>query len=148
MGYQATADGFNPKFTGQMRDGETGLYYLRARYYSPAQGRFTGADPENAGARMGDPQSWNGYAYVGNDPLNYTDPTGEGIFGLIGGIVGRIFGGALGTSYRAFPVECWRPQSQFDSLASFTFNVGGAALNDSTLLDNINGGKTVEEGPH
>ena len=40
-GYQATADGFNPKFTGQQRDPESLLDYYHARYYAPYQGRMT-----------------------------------------------------------------------------------------------------------
>jgi RHS repeat-associated protein len=81
-GYGST-NGIRQRFTGQEWDSETGLYYFNARYYSPEQGRFTGVDPGNAGAVMGDPQSWNGYAYVTNNPLSYTDPSGEGLFGTI-----------------------------------------------------------------
>lgn len=40
------------------------------------QGRFTSSDPDNAGADQIDPQSWNGYTYVGNMPLTSTDPLG------------------------------------------------------------------------
>lgn len=47
-----------------------------ARYYSPAQGRFTSPDPENARADAADPQTWNMYAYV-NNSVNLTDPTGQ-----------------------------------------------------------------------
>jgi len=66
------------KFTGQMRDGESGLDYFGARYYSAAQGRFLSPDPENAGALEEMPQSWHGYAYVMNNPMAYVDPTGLG----------------------------------------------------------------------
>lgn len=99
MGYQAGPDGFGPKFTGQYRDTLpdgtlTGYDYFNARYYSPAQGRFTSPDPGNAGADVGDPQSWNGYAYVGNNPVNVTDPSGESwitaVFGAIGFIAGAV----------------------------------------------------------
>ena len=41
------------KFTGKERDVETGLDYFEARYFSSSQGRFTGPDPENVGAKPG-----------------------------------------------------------------------------------------------
>jgi RHS repeat-associated protein len=74
LGY--TGDGTRQKFTQKERDNETGLDYFLARYYSSTQGRFTSADPEDAGAEEGEPQSWNGYAYVGNSPLTSTDSFG------------------------------------------------------------------------
>ena len=57
------------KFTGKERDAESGLDYFEARYMSAAQGRFMSPDPENAGAFAGNPQSWNAYSYVVNNPL-------------------------------------------------------------------------------
>ena len=99
MGYQSAPDGFNPKFTGQYRDTENFLDYFRARYHSPQQGRFVSVDPENAGAAVANPQTWNGYAYVGNNPLNITDPNGESwitaLFGAVGFIGGAFSGGTL-----------------------------------------------------
>ena len=74
--------------------GATGLDYFNARYYSPAQGRFTSPDPGNAGANPADPQTWNMYAYVNNNPVNLTDPTGKGIWSTLGGI-----GAGIGTFF-------------------------------------------------
>jgi RHS repeat-associated protein len=59
------------KYTGRQAD-TSGLYYLRARYYSPAQQRFINADP--MGFNGGDV---NVYSYVHNSPTNLTDPSGE-----------------------------------------------------------------------
>lgn len=59
------------------RDVETGLDYFLARYCSSIQGRFTSTDPENTGANLGVPQSWNGYAETGGNPLTFTDPDGR-----------------------------------------------------------------------
>jgi RHS repeat-associated protein len=57
------------EYAGQYLDSETGFYYLRARYYDPATGQFTSRDP--LAAVTSEP-----YAYVNDDPLNGTDPTG------------------------------------------------------------------------
>jgi len=65
-------------FTGKERDAETGLDYFGARYFSGAQGRFTSPDKPFADQRAQDPQSWNLYSYVRNNPLRYVDETGQG----------------------------------------------------------------------
>ena len=75
MGFSAS-DGIRKKFTGYERDTETGLDFAQARYYSNTQARFTSPDPLAASASAVNPQSWNRYAYVGNNPLIMTDPTG------------------------------------------------------------------------
>ena len=70
-------------YTGQRIDPETnGLYYYRARMYHPLWGRFMQPDPlgtltdvpESSVAGTGN--RFNFYTYVGNDPLNGTDPSG------------------------------------------------------------------------
>jgi len=58
-------------FTGRRFDKESGLYHYRARTYSAELGRFLQMDPIKFDA--GDP---NIFRYVGNDPLNWTDPMG------------------------------------------------------------------------
>ncbi|MFN7646103.1 MAG: RHS repeat domain-containing protein [Acidobacteriota bacterium] len=65
------------RYTGKERDGETGLDYFGARYMSAAQGRFTGPDAPFMDQHENDPQSWNLYSYVRNNPLIFTDPTGN-----------------------------------------------------------------------
>ena len=65
------------KFTGKERDNESGLDYFGARYNFSQYGRFMSADPFTVTpARVADPQQLNLYAYVRNNPLNHTDPTG------------------------------------------------------------------------
>ncbi|MCC6627692.1 MAG: hypothetical protein IT340_09855 [Chloroflexi bacterium] len=61
-------------YTGEQQDAETGLIYLRARLYDPATGRFLQRDPYAGLA--GSPLSLHRYAYVQNNPVNATDPTG------------------------------------------------------------------------
>ncbi len=61
-------------FQGQQLDSESSLYYMRARYYDPMQGRFISKDPVKGYLTI--PQTQNGYSYVGNNPINYSDPSG------------------------------------------------------------------------
>jgi RHS repeat-associated protein len=60
------------RYTGRDFDSETGLYYYRARYYDPTTGRFLSEDP--IGFMGGDV---NLYAYVVNNPVNLSDPSGN-----------------------------------------------------------------------
>jgi RHS repeat-associated protein len=62
-------------FTGEQADGELGLVFLRARYYDPAVGRFITIDPTWDG-RMARIQR---YTYGLNNPIIYTDPSGEAV---------------------------------------------------------------------
>jgi RHS repeat-associated protein len=71
-------DKVRQKFTSYERDNETELDFGQARYYSSKLGRFYSVDPENyqAFSDISNPQSWNAYAYVNNNPCKYADPTG------------------------------------------------------------------------
>ena len=88
-------------FTGQNQDlGATDLYDFPNREHSAIEGRWVSPDP--AGLDAVDPtmpQSWNRYAYVGNNPLGYTDPSGLFIEaagpGSAAGPIGTIIGGLI-----------------------------------------------------
>jgi RHS repeat-associated protein len=69
----STADN-REKFGTYMRD-SSGQDYADQRYYNVGTGRFGTADP-STGSRAADPGSWNKYAYVGGDPINFTDRHG------------------------------------------------------------------------
>jgi RHS repeat-associated protein len=59
-------------FQGQRYDSDTGLYYMKYRYYNPKLGRFLQSDPVGYAAGL------NMYNFVGNSPLLFTDPLGLG----------------------------------------------------------------------
>jgi RHS repeat-associated protein len=65
-----------PFLTLKERDVETGLDYFLARYYASTQGRFTSPDPTLLSVNGFNPQTWNRYTYVLNNPLAYVDPLG------------------------------------------------------------------------
>lgn len=89
------------KFTGHERefngDVRRDLDYMMARYYAPGRGRFLSTDPgRDWDAEQ--PQSWNLYAYVRNNPVNRVDPNGRQVRsdspanhcrGVSGGACGR-----------------------------------------------------------
>jgi RHS repeat-associated protein len=84
-------------YTGREQDNETGLDYYRARYYDSVVGRFISEDPIGFGA--GDA---NLYRYVGNSPVNGTDPSGRQTSTdnpILDGII--IFGTAVGAGIGA-----------------------------------------------
>jgi RHS repeat-associated protein len=101
-------------------DADTGLYYLRARYYDPEIGRFLGQDPIPA---------VNLYAYVGNNPVNYVDPSGLCHRRLGYDQVCRRLHDKEGSS---FSVEC--PYSHFVIINGACVPLSSCPLNVNVLL--------------
>ena len=69
---------------GHVQDDESGLLYMRARYYEPWTGRFVSEDPARSGA--------NWYVYAKSNPISFVDDTGtvalSGVFAFAGFIIG------------------------------------------------------------
>lgn len=87
---------FDPSYTGQRYDIETGLYYYQSRYYDPMLGRFI--QPDTVIQDGKDLQAYNRYAYVRNNPLKYVDPSGHfwGWFKkYLGAFIGALITAAL-----------------------------------------------------
>ena len=82
---EQSASDTNPfRYCGEYYDAETGTYYLRARYYDPAIGRFTQMDNVlyvfhefSNGSQVADPLSLNLYTYCAANPIQYQDPSGN-----------------------------------------------------------------------
>ena len=78
----------NLRFTSYRHDPVIGKYFAQARFYDSTQGRMLGKDPIKRGL--------NPYPYCDNDPVDYTDPTGE-ILNILGSAaIGGLLGGVSG----------------------------------------------------
>jgi RHS repeat-associated protein len=78
FGHTLTTSGTTPNnylYRGEEYDSDLGLYYLRARYYNPATGRFLSRDPEDG--KSVDPKTLHKYLYASGDPVNGIDPRGR-----------------------------------------------------------------------
>ncbi len=81
----------NLLYAGEQWDTALRMYYLRARYYDPANGRFNALDPFAGNSQ--DPISLHKYLYCHADPINYVDLSGYNEFsitGLMGNIIARV----------------------------------------------------------
>ena len=84
------------RYRGYVFDEETGLYYLRSRFYSPSINRFTNCDSEfdaNSGLLCA-----SQYIYCANNPIVFMDELGKGLiiacvigFGVLGAIIGGVY---------------------------------------------------------
>jgi len=81
-------------FAGGIYDAATGLVRFGARDYDPSVGRWTAKDPIRWAGKQA-----NLYVYVGNDPVNFADPTGRELLGWVGGGMAGL--GALGLAVGA-----------------------------------------------
>ena len=78
----------NPfRYRGYFYDTETGMYYLKSRYYDPELRRFISADGQINGGMLGS----NLYIYCENDPVNRYDPFGNSFFSTILKTVEKVF---------------------------------------------------------
>ena len=100
----------NPfRYCGEYYDKETGTYYLRARYYDPAIGRFTCEDTVRGDAT--DPLKLHLYTYCGNDPVNNIDPSGNmylipsSYLGVVGGLL-RSLASYIYNCYIDWTIDC------------------------------------------
>jgi RHS repeat-associated protein len=138
-------------FTGQRRDVSTGLMFYNARYYDPVVGRFVSADtivPDAA-----NPQSFNRFSYVRNNPLKYIDPSGhaqtcpDSECGAtpVGLIDLATLGIRLGIDVDPLVYSFYRNPERFDVTASVEFSDGGIALSAKVMGIFLGQGKIPDQ---
>ena len=110
-------------FAGQYTDSQTGLVYMRARWYDPATGQFLSVDPLVVATQQP-------YAYVADNPLNYTDPFG--LCGLPQCSLQTIGSMHFGTTYQCPPK--WFTGWEVNFLATSIMNVSTLGA-DSLIQD-------------
>jgi len=130
--YRANTSAFSvsSRYTGQTLDEDTGLYYYGARYYDPELARFIQAD-----STVPDPefsQAYNRYAYVYNNPLKFSDPTGQNPYWMAAA-------GGFAGAYMGAMQAAWAGGSII--MGAYVGLVNGAA--GTTVIPTTNNGSTV-----
>ncbi|MGL4419249.1 MAG: HNH/ENDO VII family nuclease, partial [Gemmataceae bacterium] len=108
-------------YRGERFDNTLGQYHLRARYYNPTSGRFTGMDPFHG--NYGDPAQIMRYGYAGMNPVWSVDPSGLSSWSP-GSILGAI---SIGLGYIARGARFVQPILTRGALLSFRMSVAHAA---------------------
>jgi RHS repeat-associated protein len=141
------------RFTGQIQDEETGLYYYNARYYDPELGRFI--QPDTIIPDLSNPQTFNRYSYVYNNPLKFTDPTGhEGYWAGVGNVFAGYWDFARETASGTWqmvrhPIDTgkgiWHAGTHPIDTAQGVWNGVKQTASDVTSGDNRKAGKAFAE---
>jgi RHS repeat-associated protein len=147
------------RFAGEQFDPDLGLYYLRARYYNPATGRFWTMDQHGSGGET--TQSLNQYLYGSADPVNRIDPSGnqdvisEAFSDAIAGELASrgtsfVLQSPLGSSVLGWLLSHFMPANYFNTILTGRFNAGmvgatvGASFGTGLVEGGLVGGFGVE----
>ena len=130
-------------FTGHERDAETGLDYMLARYYSSSLGRFMAVDPGND-SDPENPQSWNKYAYVRNNPIKTTDPNGKQGIPTSQEAMKQMAAQAQAQQAAATPqAKAAEAKAQLDTAKNMATAAGQAVCEVAPTVGDVAGGATV-----
>jgi RHS repeat-associated protein len=115
------------QFNGQYTDAESGLIYLRARYYDPATGQFLSVDPLAARTRAR-------YTYAAENPLSNTDPSGLDWIDTLGGsLVGAADNASLGIG----PKLRETLGIEYKASSQTAYNAGAGVFIAASMLDGV-----------
>ncbi|MCP4481452.1 MAG: hypothetical protein GY817_01300 [bacterium] len=113
------------QYTGQVYDGNVGLYYYNARYYDSELKRFI--TPDTIVPNPYDPQSLNRYSYCQNNPIIYADPSGHFLTAIIvGAVIGALTAGTDGFTKDLDEFD-WQAAGE-GALVGAAIGAGGFAL--------------------
>jgi RHS repeat-associated protein len=119
------------EYTGRENDG-LGIYFYRARYYSPTLQRFISEDPtEMLGSGP------NLYAYVGGNPVSVVDPRGTDP--LSGGVMGAMYGAAGGVAACGCSQGAWVGGAVGAVVGVGVGLIPGSSLVGSTVIGAVSG---------
>ena len=142
------ADGVRQKYAGMEGDDETGMSHTLWREYDSFSARWTAPDPYSGSMSPADPQSFNRYTYVNNDPVNRVDPLGL-MLSDIGvhqtanpAVEARLNRAAVAYAARYNEGVAARAQGRQSGTerANAAFTSGMAADASASFLDNLSGG--------
>ena len=127
------------QYTGQYTDAQTGLVYLRARYYDPSTAQFLTVDPVVN-------TTHTPYAYVADDPLNSTDPSGLIGIGACDGILASIGLTWQQTDCLQITFNCSTGEFEFGGTHTYGVGLGMPAAGMSLGLTGSNANKMADYG--
>jgi RHS repeat-associated protein len=116
-----------------------GLMYFGARYYDPQLGRFSSADTIIPVQSQGT-QAWDRYAFVNNNPVRYTDPTGHCPWCIAVG-VGAIVGALVGYGTQVYD----NYQHGVTGTDAFTTNISAEPIVEGTFIGRYPANKDLAE---
>ncbi|MEZ5552746.1 MAG: FG-GAP-like repeat-containing protein [Pseudomonadales bacterium] len=117
------------RFAGQRLDPDTGLYYMRERYYDPEVARFISRDPAQGDPFM--PMTLHPYQYAFNNPVNAIDPTGR--FGMISISISISISATLATL--AYNTILKPAKEVYDEINEIAINIPNLRLNESSTRE-------------
>lgn len=144
----AAATGNTHKFTGHTQDAATGQYYAKARYFTTQLGRWSQPEPLLKGVPgsnfLSNPQKLNPYTYCINNPLKFTDPTGNHpewpsyipIFGFGYTLAEGAYHALGGTDNESFDAGAWSERMVSSTLVS-AITIGSLSLGGLTGAEEI-----------